>query len=308
MKRAIAVVAAIIVLLALLAGVYVAFSPDQRGLRHALSGPPAARKAAFKNAVLLERLRVGAKLGRKKAQYRLGRLLASGDLGFTDLDRAAMWMKKAADKNYAPAQLYMARFAFLGQGTRKDLAAGATWVRKAAENGAPNAAGLMGTLYLGGIGVDQDFAKAVDWLKKSDAPEGPQLAKSIEKGLAEIDAMPAHEKAEARRRMETGYKLNISHSFVKTIEALRRAQDKGATVGAAADADATDETPQKTAPAPSAAPAPAPTPATEKPAAAQEAAPQQQATPAQQDTTQKQDTHDENDTQNDKQGEQNDGH
>ncbi|MBI1215844.1 MAG: hypothetical protein GC185_08510 [Alphaproteobacteria bacterium] len=295
MKRALLTAVSLVFVVALAAGLYLFFSP--------LPGAPVTQhKIAMKDKVLYERLWAGAKMGGKKAQFKLGRLLASGELGFTDMEKAAVWMKKSADKDYGPAQLYMARFAFLGEGGEKDLAAGADWVRKAAGNNVPNADGLMGMLYLGGIGVKQDFAQALDWLKKSDTPEAAKLAGNIQKSLDDINALPAEEKDAAMNRFATGYRFNIGHSFVKTLDELRKSED----AASAADNDNGDKA--------DAAQSAKPEPQKEQPEAKAEDKPETppqadaQPAPAPEQPTDKTEQQPEQQQQNSQQGEQQDGH
>jgi hypothetical protein len=236
MKRALVILCSLLLAVIIALGGYVALSADQAGLRHALlhgtadAQPPAA---ALKTAFDFEKLRLGANMGRKKAQFKLGRLFASGRLGFTDMTRAAHWMQVAAGQGYGPAQLYMARFAFLGEGEPKDLSAGAQWVQKAAENNVPDAAGFMGILYLGGIGVAQDFDHALSW-KKSGTPEADAAAANLQKSLDAVKALPPEQQADAMKNLAGRMKLDISHSFVKTLDELRKTGDNGA------DGDTTD--------------------------------------------------------------------
>lgn len=211
----------------------VALSPDHRGLRAALTGQDAAaRSAAIGHAPRVERLRASAVFGSKKAAFKLGRLLASGDLGYVDYERAARWMKDAADKGYGPAQLYMARFCFLGQGMAKDEKAGAQWVRQATQSHVPHAGGLMGMLYLGGIGVEQNFDQAVAWLKKADTPEALTLAANIQKNIDAMSALPAPEKTAAMNAFALRYKTDIGKSFAKTLADLNAKADEDATQSA----------------------------------------------------------------------------
>ena len=58
-----------------------------------------------------------------------------------------MWLRKAADQGYAPAQYYLGRAYSSGDGVAEDLAEAVRWYRKAADQGDAAAQCSLGVIY-----------------------------------------------------------------------------------------------------------------------------------------------------------------
>jgi TPR repeat protein len=83
------------------------------------------------------------------------------------LDQAAVWIRKAADHGYLPAQAVLASFYLNGWGVQQDAKQALEWYRKAADKGYPLAQVTLAALYHGGTGVAQDDAMALQWARKA---------------------------------------------------------------------------------------------------------------------------------------------
>ena len=102
-----------------------------------------------------------------------------------DLVEAIKWFRKAAERNYAPAQAQLGYCYGQGQGVPKDEVEGVKWVRKAAEQNLANAQYNLGISYRDGIGVRKDPAEAVKWLRK--AAEQNDVSAQRELGQCYVD-------------------------------------------------------------------------------------------------------------------------
>ena len=125
----------------------------------------------------LEKLERRAQKGDLQAQFDLG--AANGNANPTE---AAKWLRKAADRNHAEAQFYLAAALEKGLGVKQDFAEAAAWYRKSAEQGSASAQINLGTLHLDGHGVKQDAAEAVRWFRRA-AAQGHVVAQ-FNSGLA----------------------------------------------------------------------------------------------------------------------------
>ena len=89
------------------------------------------------------------------------------------LTQAAEWYRKAAEGNYAPAQLRLGELAEEGMGIRQDLQEAAQWYEKAARQGNAEAQRQIGLCYLYGRGVAQDDQSAFKWFEQSARQDNP---------------------------------------------------------------------------------------------------------------------------------------
>ena len=83
---------------------------------------------------------------------------------------AADLIKKAAYKNYSPAESELAFLYYQGLGLPHSLSKAFTWYLKAAEGGNQNAEETVGGMYLKGIGVKKNKKMACFWFAKYGNP------------------------------------------------------------------------------------------------------------------------------------------
>lgn len=105
-----------------------------------------------------------ANSGDARAQYLMGEMSDNG-LGPVQLDvqEAARWYQRAADKNNADAQFALANAYSVGRGVPVNPQEAMKWLTRAASNGHVTAMMSLAGLYETGIGVSHDPAKAADW-------------------------------------------------------------------------------------------------------------------------------------------------
>jgi TPR repeat protein len=108
-----------------------------------------------------------AKAGNPEAQFKVGTKYELGARVAKDATEAAAWYRKAADKNYAPAEHSLGVLYETGAGVAADYTAAAQWYRKAAEQGFAPAQFSLGLCYVHGKGVPQDFGQALAWYGKA---------------------------------------------------------------------------------------------------------------------------------------------
>ena len=112
-------------------------------------------------------IREAAEKGDAQAQLRLG-ILYSEDLGVPRDDiTAAAWYRKAAEQGNAEAQATLGAVYELGRGEPQDFRQAAAWYGKAATKGNPDAEYALGVLYREGHGVPKDYAIAATWYRKA---------------------------------------------------------------------------------------------------------------------------------------------
>ncbi|MGP0086797.1 MAG: tetratricopeptide repeat protein, partial [Steroidobacteraceae bacterium] len=95
--------------------------------------------------------------------YQLGRTYEKAN----KLTAALEQYRKAADQNYAAAQLAIAELYATGQGVAQDDQQYIFWVRKAADQGYAVAQDALGYVYLEGRGVLKDEQQAAAWFRKA---------------------------------------------------------------------------------------------------------------------------------------------
>jgi hypothetical protein len=129
--------------------------------------------------------------------YQLGRAYAAN----REYSKAMEYFSKAAEANFALAELNIGSLYFGGLGVPKDYAAALKWTKMAADQGLAPAAGNLGEMFLNGEGVPQDDALAAQWLNlaasQGYAPAQSRLAtlyatgKGVKQNFAQALALNA---------------------------------------------------------------------------------------------------------------------
>ena len=114
------------------------------------------------------------------AQNTLGFLYLNGQGLEQDYAEAAKWFRRAADSNYAPAQLNLAIMYKLGQGVEQSYAESIKWMQLAANQNNADAQNNLGKMYYQGLGVMQDYQMAYMWwsLSQQNDMEGLEFIKN----------------------------------------------------------------------------------------------------------------------------------
>jgi TPR repeat protein len=84
---------------------------------------------------------------------------------------AAGWVFSAAEQNYAPAQMLLAKLFRQGLGVKSNPTTAADWLRRAAEQNYPHAGCELARMYRDGVGVRPSHAEAARWFRR-DADNG----------------------------------------------------------------------------------------------------------------------------------------
>lgn len=132
--------------------------------------------------------------GSARLNYELARAY-DADRNFAD---ALKFFLKAADANFALAEVNLGSLYFNGQGVEKDFGEAAKWDRRAADQDLAPAEAALGSLYVSGQGVTQDYAQAEKLLRRAAA----QGFAPAQNGLAALYANGegvARDYAEARK-------------------------------------------------------------------------------------------------------------
>jgi len=102
--------------------------------------------------------------GLAEAQYRLGVICETGDLGVSQSYQVAeKWYRHAAEQGYALAQFKLGGLYDFGRGVPQDFEEAVRWYRLAAEQGLAFAQSNLGSMYEEGRGVPHDLQEAVKW-------------------------------------------------------------------------------------------------------------------------------------------------
>jgi len=112
-------------------------------------------------------LRSAAAAGNPAAEFLVGVKYTEGSGVPADLEKAAVWYQKAADKGLAPAQYRLASLYEKGRGVEKDLPKAKAWYTKAAEAGNAKAMHNLAVLYAEGAGGEPDYAAAAKWFEEA---------------------------------------------------------------------------------------------------------------------------------------------
>ena len=134
-----------------------------------------AQQTGLQNAGIDATLLVQANGGDAAAQVAVGESYQAGKGVPKDLQQAAAWYQKAADKKDIAGELHLAAlYRDGGKGFARDMAQAAEWYRKAADQGEVEAQATMGTLYSMGQGVQVNYVEAYYWLDLAAAVKGPK--------------------------------------------------------------------------------------------------------------------------------------
>jgi TPR repeat protein len=124
--------------------------------------------------------RRAADKGYADAQVYLGLMYDSGNGVPADPAQAARWFRKAADQGSAKGEFNLAVSYQDGAGVPQDAAQAALWYRKAAEQGLASAQNNLGLMLASGVGIEADLAQAAYWYRNA-AEQG--LRRSPSPGL-----------------------------------------------------------------------------------------------------------------------------
>ena len=116
-----------------------------------------------------------AERGYVHAQHSLGRFylgyyrdVNGNSYGTANLEEGVKWIRKAAERGDATAQIDLSRCYAMGKGVPKDGAKAIKWLRKAAEQGDDYAMYALGaSYYYGSDDLPKDKVKAVKWFRKA---------------------------------------------------------------------------------------------------------------------------------------------
>jgi TPR repeat protein len=139
-------------------------------------GQPARAQQAGSNATGMDAaLLAKANGGDLAAEVAVGESYEAGKGVPKDLQQAAAWYQKAADRKDIAGELHLAAlYRDGGTGFARDMAQAAEWYRKAADQGDVEAQATMGTLYSMGQGVAVNYTEAYYWLYLAAAVKGPK--------------------------------------------------------------------------------------------------------------------------------------
>ena len=189
--------------------------------------------------------------GTALAQYRYGRVLASGRGGPKDLPGAVDWLTKAADQNHAEAMTLLSRI-YLSNisdsqdestGLERDPAKAADLLARAAALGEAEAQYYLSLLYAEGDGVTQDSTTAYTWMlaaARQDYAEAQySLSQMYSRGVgtqtSNEDALEWLERAAGNNHVKAQYFLaaayetgnGIEQNLTTAIDWYRRAAENG---------------------------------------------------------------------------------
>jgi hypothetical protein len=118
----------------------------------------------------LAEIKARSEKGDAQAQFELGGAFYSGKFGLaTNYVEAVKWFRKAAERNFAKAQLTLGFCYANGLGVAKDAVEAVNWYRKAAGQNLAEAQYDLGVCYCKGQGVTKDAVEGVKWLRKAAA-------------------------------------------------------------------------------------------------------------------------------------------
>jgi hypothetical protein len=130
---------------------------------------PAIAQTTGIDAALLAK----ANAGDPAAQVMVGESYAAGKDVARDLNQAAEWYRKAAEKNDISGEMHLAAlYRDGGKGFPRDMEQAAAWYRKAAEQGDVTAQATLGLLYSLGQGVAKSDIEAYFWFDLAASIKG----------------------------------------------------------------------------------------------------------------------------------------
>jgi TPR repeat protein len=134
-----------------------------------------ANEKANKLTITATQYRRAADQNYAPAQLALGMLYANGQGVPKDDKQFIFWTRKAADQGYAVAQDALGDVYLNGRGVPEDDQQAVAWFRKAADQGYVAAQNRLGFMYLTGVGAPKDNEQAVAWFRKA-ADQGSAAA------------------------------------------------------------------------------------------------------------------------------------
>jgi TPR repeat protein len=165
-------------------------------------GWAAARKAEDQGdyPTMVHILRPLAEKGDVGAQYYVGLMYNTGQVGKKDNAEAAKWYRKAAEQGNARAQYYLASIYYEDDSLR-DYAEAMKWFTTAADQGTAMAQYSLGMMYAKGQGTEKDFVQAYKWFSLSSSAL-PAAARAQKQGAlkardAAAGKLTPEQKAEA---------------------------------------------------------------------------------------------------------------
>lgn len=151
--------------------------------------------AAAEADSLRQRLTAMADTASAPLLYRLSEVFEKGTRDMEpDMTEALRLLRRAADKDYAPALNLLGFKYFRGEGMAADTAAGLRLIERAAELGDPRSFNNLGWLYLTGDVLAADSVKAAYWLGKAAQAGVPTAMATLgdmhrDRRIAESDSM-----------------------------------------------------------------------------------------------------------------------
>lgn len=104
-----------------------------------------------------------ARAGDTESQYELALYLHNHD----NVEKAAMWYKRLADKGHPGGTYYYGRLLFEGDGVTRDKAKGVEYLQRASEMGMKTADYQLAAIYMKGDGVEKNEAKGIAYLRSA---------------------------------------------------------------------------------------------------------------------------------------------
>lgn len=121
-----------------------------------------------RDPVAVANLERAADAGELFAQAALGTIVYELGVGTAEnWERAAHYVRLAADQGHGPSMTELARMMFAGRGVTQDLRGAVAMFRRAAEAGDPGGMSFLGQLYMTGQGVAQDEAAGLEWFRRA---------------------------------------------------------------------------------------------------------------------------------------------
>jgi TPR repeat protein len=153
-----------------------------------------------------------AELNYAEAQLLLGIIYDQG-IGVTqDYAQALSWYRRAAEQGYAKAQFNLGAMYDEGLGVPQNFTQAANWYRSAAEQGYANAQFNLGAMYLNGEGVAPDNIEGYMWLKLA-ADQG--FATKVKALTSLVKSLTSAEMKQAKKRAKEWQK-NHTHTALPT--------------------------------------------------------------------------------------------
>ncbi len=142
-----------------------------------------------------------AKEGNRVAMYAMGIMFTKGRGGEVDDDLGELWLRRSAEKNYAPAIMLLGKREVRKPEGQKDWQKGCMWFKKAAEQGHKDGMILTAICYKtgdGAPGISKDYVESLAWFMAAEnkgVADGTEGRKELEKMVNPEDIPIAQEKS-----------------------------------------------------------------------------------------------------------------